>query len=114
MMKIFLTILLFFITTLAHGQTGPVTIHGQSFYDISDEQSLEQARIQCKQSATINAIKAYLRIFNPDLELNDTLIDCISENLFAIDVVEENVNNNELFMRIIASTDAQALSMCTD
>ena len=58
MMKIFLTILLFFITTLAHGQTGPVTIHGQSFYDISDEQSFEQARIQCKQSATINAIKA--------------------------------------------------------
>ena len=114
MMIVFLTILLFFITTLVHGQTGPIIIHGQSFYNISDGQSLEQARIQCKQSATINAIKAYLRIFNPDLELNDPLVDCISENLFAIDVVEENINNNELFMRIIASTNAQALSMCTD
>ena len=64
-------------------------------------------------TAPISIVRDNLAIAKDLIQALDTM-NKEQKQALAIDVVEENINNNELFMRIIASTNAQALSMCTD
>ena len=90
----------------------PISIQGQGFLNLNNAISLEQARIQCKQLATINAFRTYLITLNPNLELNNTIIECLLNNSFNVNIVEEEISDVDLYMRVIISTNSQYITMC--
>ena len=109
MKKLFIIFWLF--ATMLYCQV-PLTLQGQSFLTLNNSLSLEQAKIQCKQLATINAIETHLLTLNPNLELNNVVIECILGNLFNVNVVEEEISDVDLYRRVIISTNSQYITMC--
>ena len=109
MKKLFIIFWLF--GTILYCQT-PLTLQGQAFLNLNNSLSLEQAQIQCKQLATINAIETHLLTLNPNLELNNVIIECILGNLFNVNIVEEEISDVDLYRRVIISTNSQYITMC--
>ena len=109
MKKLFIIFWLF--GTILYCQT-PLTLQGQAFLNLNNSLSLEQAQIQCKQLATINAIETHLLTLNPNLELNNVIIECILGILFNVNVVEEEISDVDLYRRVIISTNSQYITMC--
>ncbi len=103
-----------FFTITVHGQNGPVTIIGQHNYSMNNTTSLLQASVECKMIATRTGITSYLLIHYPETVVREEVVDCIYENLFFIDVIEEKIIENELFMKILATTNSQAINSCTN
>lgn len=52
-------------------------------------------------------------IMNPEIqEISEEILNCIYDNLLTIEIVEENIENNVLHMKIIASTYTNLLEGC--
>ena len=109
-----LYICILFTLLPVHAQNGPVTIVGQHNHIMNNSHSLPQAKIECKAIAARNGILAYLLIFQPETVIANEEVNCIYENLFVIDVVEEKRIGNELFMKILATTNSQTINSCTN
>ena len=106
-----LFIIFWFFGAILFSQT-PLSIQGQGFLNLNNSLSLEQARIQCKQLATINAFRTYLLTLNPNLELNNNIIECLLNNSFNVNIVEEEISDVDLYMRVIISTNSQYIVIC--
>ena len=108
-------ILLFWmlLSTALWGQNSPVQLHGQFSYDMTNSYSLPAAKIECKKMASIISIKSHLMIMNPEIqEIDEETLNCIYDNLLTIEIVEENIENNVLHMKVIASTYTNLLEGC--
>jgi len=103
-----------FCTLTINGQNGPVTIAGQHYYTLNNSYSLPQAKLECKAIAARNGITAYLLIHQPEAIIGVEEVNCIYENLSVIDVIEEQIAGNELFMKILTTTDTQTINSCTN
>jgi len=97
-----------------YAQNGPVTIVGQHNYIMNNSHTLPQAKIECKTIAARSGILAYLLIFQPETIISEEEINCVYENLFVIDVIEEKRVGNELFMKVLATTNSQTINACTN
>ena len=106
-----LFIIFWFFGAILFSQT-PLSIQGQGFLNLNNSLSLEQARIQCKQLATINAFRTYLLTLNPNLELNNDIIECLLNNSFNVNIIEEEISDVDLYMRVIISTNSQYIVIC--
>ena len=112
MKKIILLFSMLLSTSLL-GQNAPVQLHGQFSYDLTNSYSLPIAKIECKKMASIISIKSHLMIMNPEIqEISEEILNCIYDNLLTIEIVEENIENNVLHMKIIASTYTNLLEGC--
>ena len=105
---------LLFFTITVYGQNGPVTIIGQHYYSINNATSLLQATAECKIIATRTGITSYLLIHDPETIVREEAVDCIYENLSFIDVIEEKIIEDQLFMKILVTTNSQTISACTN
>tara|TARA_B100001559_G_C16432630_1_gene590498 strand:- start:343 stop:627 length:285 start_codon:yes stop_codon:yes gene_type:complete len=91
----------------------PVSLVGQYSFDLKNTFSLPSAKLECKKIATKIGIEAHLMIMRPDMmEISDETINCIYENLLSIEVVDEIIDDNILFMRVISSTYSSLLEGC--
>ena len=97
-----------------YAQNGPVTIVGQHNYIMNNSHTLPQAKIECKTIAARSGILAYLLIFQPETIISEEEINCVYENLFVIDIIEEKRVGNELFMKVLATTNSQTVNACTN
>ena len=101
------------IPIILSGQNGPVSLMGQYSYDLTNTHSLPAAKIECKKIATMMGIRAHLVITYPEtLNIDDETLNCIYDNLLTIEVVEETINGNTLFIRVISSTNTNLLGAC--
>ena len=81
---------------------------------MNNSHTLPQAKIECKTIAARSGILAYLLIFQPETIISEEEINCVYENLFVIDVIEEKRVGNELFMKVLATTNSQTINACTN
>ena len=101
------------LSTLLFSQNMPVSLVGQYSFDLTNTFSLPAAKLECKKTATMLGIKAHLVIMYPEtLNIDDETINCIYDNLLTVEVVEETIDGNTLFMRVLSTTNTNLFEGC--
>ena len=91
-------ILFFFFTVIIAFQeeTADIIIEGDALYTFSENETIEDARINCARLAIRNAI-----INNYTLESqNSLLVECLAPDAEILKILQEEISGNTIYLRL--------------